>query len=85
MRLKKVVKDIPKIFLAFIMTTVILIQLGFSLEAKALSTLIIVLNWALAVLTLISYYQTFYLTPINVKVLLSISILGLFLLRRLSR
>ena len=82
MRLKGVVKEIPKIFLAFLMTTVILIQLGFSLESQALRTLIIVLNLTLAILTLLSYYQTFYLTPINVKVLLSISILGLFLLRQ---
>lgn len=81
MWLKGIVKDIPKIFLAFLMGTVILIQLGFSLESQALSTFVIVLNSTLALLTLISYYHTFYLTPINIKVLLSISILGLFLLR----
>ena len=81
MRLKEIVKGIPKIFLAFLMATVLLIQLGFSLESQALSTFVIVLNSTLAILTLISYYQTFYLTLINIKVLLSISILGLFLLR----
>jgi len=81
MRLKGIVKDISKIYLAFLMVTVILIQLGFSLESQALSTIVIVLNSTLALLTLISYYQTFYLTPINIKVLLSISTLGLFLLR----
>ncbi|HZK54710.1 MAG TPA: hypothetical protein VFC84_11015 [Desulfosporosinus sp.] len=77
-----VVKESPKIFLAFLMGTVILIQLGFSLESQALSTFVIVLNSTLAVLTLRSFYQIFYLTPVNVKVLLSLSILSLFLLRQ---
>lgn len=81
MRLKEIIKGIPKLFLAFLIATVILRQLGFSLESKALSTFVIVLNSTLALLTLIAYYQTFYLTLINIKVLLSISIFSLFLLR----
>jgi hypothetical protein len=81
MRLKGIIKEIPKIFLAFLMVTIILRQLGFSLESEGLSTFVIVLNTTLSLLTLISYYQTSYLTLINTKVLLSISLLGIFLLR----